>query len=661
MLLATMASRLDPIAGGRHKVWGSVALCVPPQTSTIASQLPKAVGAAIAVERVKRLRAALGVSIRPQCFERPVDDADEIWPGRQAEPPPDDSIVLCSFGDASVNHSVAQGAFNTASWAAFQNVPVPILFVCEDNDIGISVRTPTGWVEDAFRSRPQIRYIAASGLHLPQAFAAAAEAVEYVRHTRRPAFLHFHVVRLMGHAGSDVETEYRTTAELEAVEARDPLLATARLMIDAGFMNAEQVLELYESVRQRVQAAADALRGAPQLESAEDVIAPLAPLHPDAVHAEAVRPAPRDARLAAFGGEAALPETQSPRHMAVLINRGLHDLLAKYPEMLIFGEDVAAKGGVYHVTTGLTQRFGVGRVFNTLLDETSILGLSIGTAHLGLLPVPEIQYLAYLHNAIDQLRGEACSTQYFSRGQYRNPLVVRIASLAYQKGFGGHFHNDNSIAALRDIPGLIVCVPSRGDDAVSMLRTCMALAKVDGRVVVFLEPIALYMTKDLHDSGDGRWQFAYPSPDEAVPLGAGRVYAADRDDLTILTYGNGAYMSLRAARTLEREHGIAPRIVDLRWLNPLNEDFIVEQAQASGRVLVVDEGRRTGGVGEALLAILMERCGGRVQAQRVAGHDTYIPLGPAANHVLPVEADIVAAATALVPRRRTERPARARS
>jgi 2-oxoisovalerate dehydrogenase E1 component len=102
---------------------------------------------------------------------------------------------------------------------------------------------------------------------------------------------------------------------------------------------------------------------------------------------------------------------------------------------------------------------------DTLLDEQSILGLGLGAGLSGLLPVPEIQYLAYLHNAEDQLRGEAASMQFFSAGQYRNPMVVRVAGLAYQKGFGGHFHNDNAVGVLRDIPGLVVAVPSRAEDA----------------------------------------------------------------------------------------------------------------------------------------------------------------------------------------------------
>ena len=187
------------------------------------------------------------------------------------------------------------------------------------------------------------------------------------------------------------------------------------------------------------------------------------------------RVADRETRARIFGGK--LPEEEErPRHLAFRIAQGLRDLMAAHANMFVFGEDVALKGGVYHATDGLHETYGSGRVFNTILDETTILGLAQGMAQAGCLPVPEIQYLAYIHNAIDQIRGEAASLKFFSQGQFQNPMVVRVAAFAYQKGFGGHFHNDNSIGALLDIPGLILAAPSRADDAVGMLRTCAAAA-----------------------------------------------------------------------------------------------------------------------------------------------------------------------------------------
>jgi 2-oxoisovalerate dehydrogenase E1 component len=286
-------------------------------------------------------------------------------------------------------------------------------------------------------------------------------------------------------------------------------------------------------------------------------------------------------------------------------------------------------------------------VFNTLLDETMILGLAQGYANMGMLPLPEIQYLAYFHNACDQIRGEACSLQFFSNGQYRNPMVMRIASLGYQKGFGGHFHNDTSITALRDIPGLVVGCPSRGDDAAMMLRTLTALAKIDGRVCAFLEPIALYMTKDLYEAGDGLWQTTYPSPDQHIALGEERVYEPGAKDLVIFCYGNTVPMSLRAAKALEKSRGWKTRVVDLRWLQPLNEAAIARHAGDCARIVVADEGRRSAGVGEGIITAVVESGHGAKPLKRVVGVDTYTPLAGAAFLVLPSDEDIIAAAEKL--------------
>ncbi|GGD54552.1 thiamine pyrophosphate-dependent enzyme [Pseudoxanthomonas indica] len=619
--LSFAASADDPASGGRHKVWGSKPLWVLPQTSTIASHLPKALGTAVAIEQGRRLGHAL--------------------------PIPEDSIAICSFGDASSNHATAQTAFNAAAWTAYQKLPAPVLFVCEDNGIGISVKTPTDWIARNFRHRSDLDYFFADGLDLAQGYGQVQAAVEHCRGSRRPTFLHLRTTRIMGHAGTDFEIEWRPIEELVAVEATDPLLRSAAIALESGVLSRDELLALYEQVRKRCFAAAEQADRTRKIETLEEVMAPLAPYSPDKVAAEASRTAPHDKRVAAFGSEEKLPEKLPPRHLAIQINNALHDLFCKYPETLLFGEDVAQKGGVYTVTKGLQKAFKGGRVFNTLLDETMILGLAQGYANMGMLPLPEIQYLAYFHNACDQIRGEAASLQFFSNDQYRNPMVVRIAGLGYQRGFGGHFHNDNSITALRDIPGLVVGCASRGDDAATMLRTLTALAKVDGRVTAFLEPIALYMTKDLYEAGDGQWLFPYPAQEQAMTLGEGRVYNDDADDLVIFSYGNGIPMSLRAARSIEAKHGWKVRVVDLRWLVPLNEAFIAEQARSAKRILVVDEGRHSAGVGEGVITAIAEAGFGARPFQRVVGADTYTPLAGAAFLVLPGDDDIVAAADRL--------------
>lgn len=613
IMAGVCAASDEPIAGGRHKVIGRHDLAIIPQTSTIASHLPRAMGVAFAIGRAERL----GVP--------------SPW-----EP---DALAVCSFGDASANHSTSTGAINTALHCAHQRLPLPLLFVCEDNGLGISVRTPGGWIESAYGSRPHLRYEQADG-HDPVAVLGVVDELgEWVRRTRRPAFLHLRTVRFGGHAGTDVETAYRTQAEMRADSELDPILGTAAALVASGRRTPAELLVRHDAIRERVYASGLAASERPQLSSAEEVVRPLAPRRP--AHVASVA--------------AAIPSTPtgSPLTLAQAVNAALGEVLDARPQAVLFGEDVAAKGGVYGVTKGLLARVGAARVFDTLLDETSILGLAAGSAISGLLPIAEIQYLAYLHNAEDQLRGEAATLSFFSNGQYRNGMLVRIAGLGYQEGFGGHFHNDDSLTVLRDIPGVVVGVPARPDDAAGMVRTLAAAAGEDGTVGVLVEPIARYHTVDLHEKGDGGWA-ATPATDAQVPIGEARAYAAPdhvrgrrgdgSDDMTILTFGNGLFMSLRVARRLEAE-GIRLRVVDLRWIAPLPVSDIVREAEATGLVLVVDETRRSGGVSEGVIAALVD-AGFDGAVSRVASHDSFIPLGDAARLVLVSEADIEAAVRA---------------
>ncbi|MFN4356909.1 thiamine pyrophosphate-dependent enzyme [Sphingopyxis alaskensis] len=617
MLLSFAASSEDPISGGRHKVIGSKPLAIPPQTSTIASHLPKAVGAAFSIGIARRL-------------------------GMTGLPLPDDAVVLASFGDASANHSTAQGAFNTAGWAAYQGSPMPLVFLCEDNGIGISTRTPAGWIEAQFRHRAGLHYIQCDGTDLAAAYKGAKEAADYARRTRRPVFLHMATVRLYGHAGSDVQGAYLPKALIEADEARDPLLKGAALMIEQGWMSAADVADAYQEIGATLARQAEAAIRRPKITTAAAVMASLIP--PKRAIARANSPSD-DERKAMFGND--WGQMDKPMHMARLLSWALADLMLAHREIVVAGEDVGPKGGVYNVTAKLHQRFGSARVINTLLDEQAILGLAIGMAHNGFVPMPEIQFLAYVHNAEDQIRGEAATLSFFSNGQYTNPMVIRIAGLGYQKGFGGHFHNDNSLAVFRDIPGIILAVPSNGRDAVQMLRECVRLAREEQRVVVFVEPIALYMTRDLHEEGDGLWTSIYEAPGEGTPIRLGDVGVhGDGNDLAIVTYGNGYYLS-RQAEKLLAEDGVKARVIDLRWLGPVDTDKLVTAVGGAKRILIVDECRITGSQSEALMALFVEQTPDKIIA-RIAADDSFIPLGRAATLTLPSREGIIAAARELL-------------
>ena len=208
VLLGMAAAADEPIAGGRHKVFGHHDLAVIPQTSTIASHPPRAVGVAFAIERAREL------------------DVDCAWPL--------DAIVVCSFGDASLNHATAQSALNTAAHFAYQGQPLPILFVCEDNGIGISVPTPEAWVEQSLHGRPELAIERVDGDDPAAVFARAQELAAWVREHRHPAVLHLRTVRYLSHAGADLETAYRSGAEIRADYERDPLLATGRWLAAGG-------------------------------------------------------------------------------------------------------------------------------------------------------------------------------------------------------------------------------------------------------------------------------------------------------------------------------------------------------------------------------------------------------------------------------------------
>ncbi|XQW84493.1 thiamine pyrophosphate-dependent enzyme [Thalassotalea piscium] len=622
MLLSFAAAKEDPISGGRHKVLGSKSLFIPPQTSTIASHLPKAMGTAFSIDLAKRL-----------AFE-----------GELAN----DSIIVCSFGDASQNHSTAQGAINSAAWASFQSIPMPIVFVCEDNGIGISTSTPTGWVEANYKNRAGLVYLTCDGLNLLDTYQTTLKAAEIARTKRCPVFLHIKLIRLLGHAGSDAEFVYRKQAEIDAIEQQDPLLHSAAILLEHHILDQQSIIDIYQKAAIRIEQIAERVVTKPRLTSADEVMASLVPAGGDAAMAKNRNHLSEKERLVYFSHEK--HNVTKKQHLAKLINWTLIDLMAEHNDIVMLGEDIARKGGVYNVTAKLHERFGQNRVLNTLLDEQSILGGAIGLAHNGFLPIPEIQFLAYVHNAEDQIRGEAATLSFFSNQQYSNPMVIRIAGLAYQKGFGGHFHNDNSFAVFRDIPSIVLACPSNGKDAVEMLRTSVKLAKEQKKVVVFLEPIALYMTKDLHEEGDGLWTFAYAEPElasEAATVNMQVSTYGKGKEVCILTYGNGYYLSRQAEQILANKN-IQCRVVDLRWLAPLDEQGIINEVSQCQQVLIVDECRKTGSISEALMTLLVEAKLNDKGIERICAHDSFIPLGSAAYEVLPSCQEIVDKVTEMV-------------
>jgi pyruvate dehydrogenase E1 component beta subunit len=296
--------------------------------------------------------------------------------------------------------------------------------------------------------------------------------------------------------------------------------------------------------------------------------------------------------------------------LAEAINRALACALERDPSVVVFGEDVGHLGGVFRVTDGLQKRFGPQRVFDTPLAESAIVGTAFGMALAGLRPVAELQFMGFLHKAMNQLVAEAAQIRSRTWGQASAPLVVRTA-------YGGgirtpEHHSDSLEAQLVHAPGLKVVVPSTPADAAGLL-----LAAIDDPdPVVFMEPIRLYR------SARGE----LPDALSPIPLGEA-VVRRSGSDVTLVAWGAMLPLVMQAAELVASTDGVQVTVIDLRTLSPLDLDTVAASVEATGRLVVVHEAPRTGGLGAEIVASLVERCfyALRSPPERVTGYDLVYP------------------------------------
>jgi 2-oxoisovalerate dehydrogenase E1 component beta subunit len=295
--------------------------------------------------------------------------------------------------------------------------------------------------------------------------------------------------------------------------------------------------------------------------------------------------------------------------MAKAINLSLRDALARDENVLIFGEDVGALGGVFRITDGLEKAFGEERVFDTPLAEAGIIGAAIGMALYGLKPVPEIQFQDFIFPAFDQIVNEAAKIRYRSGGQYSVPMVIRTP---YGGGIrGGHYHSQSGEAYFAHTPGLKVVIPSTPYDAKGLLIQSIR----DPDPVIFMEPKRVYRAiKEEVPEG------AY-----TVPLGKARI-AREGQDMTLITYGAMTHVCLEVAKQAEAE-GISCEVLDLRSLMPFDGEAVLKSVKKTGKAISVYEAPKTGGFGGEINAFIAENAIEYLQAPlyRVAGFDTPFP------------------------------------
>jgi pyruvate dehydrogenase E1 component beta subunit len=310
------------------------------------------------------------------------------------------------------------------------------------------------------------------------------------------------------------------------------------------------------------------------------------------------------------------------------INLALREELARDPDVLLLGEDVGLEGGVFRVTEGLQQAFGAGRIIDTPLAESGIVGVAFGLALLGLRPVAEIQFMGFLPPALDQIISHVGRIRNRSRGVYSAPLVIR---LPYGGGIHApEHHSESTEAMLVHTPGIKVVVPSTPADACGLLKSAIR----DPDPVLFLEPKRIYRAVR-EEVAEGM---------EPIPLGRARQVRSGRD-LTIIAWGAMVREAQKAAETLAAE-GVDAEIIDPRTLSPLDTGAILASVRRTGRCLVVHEAPRTCGLGAEISALVMEEALLQLKAPvaRVTGFDTVMPLPKGEHFYLPDAGRIVRAA-----------------
>jgi 2-oxoisovalerate dehydrogenase E1 component len=613
--LSAVGAEADPNSHGRQMPshWGHKKLNIVSQSSPTGTQFLQAVGCAEA-----SYRAAL------------LDSIKERVAGFKG-----DEVVYCSTGDGTTSEGEFWEALNTAC-----NLKLPVLFLVEDNGYAISVpvevQTPGGDVSALLTGFPGLYIQKCDGTDPVESLETLRRAVGYCRERRGPALVHAKVIRPYSHSLSDDEKLYRPDEERTSDAERDPVKRFGALLVEEGLVTQDELQRIKDEVDREVNEAADLALASPQPapETAEDFV-----FSPD------VDPTAKE-----FDNEAELGAQLSGNAgtMVDLINRCMHEEMARDPGIVVFGEDVAdvsreehldkvkGKGGVFKVTANLQRKFGSARVFNSPLAEANIVGRAIGMATRGLKPVVEIQFFDYIWPAYHQIRNELALMRWRSGGDWKCPVVIRCPVGGYLKG-GAVYHSQSGDTIFTHVPGLRVVYPSNALDANGLLRTAI---RCD-------DPVLFLEHKHLYRQAYNKSQ--YPPDGFLIPFGKART-AREGADVSIITYGALVQRSLVAAKQAEQQQGISVEVIDLRTLVPYDWEAIARTARKTNRVIVAHEDTRSFGYGAEIAARVSDELFEYLDApvRRVAARDTFVAYAPQVEDaILPQAEDVYRAITEL--------------
>ncbi|HYW94577.1 MAG TPA: thiamine pyrophosphate-dependent enzyme [Bacteroidales bacterium] len=530
-------------------------------------------------------------------------------------------IAIDSQGESSVSEGYVYEAINGAS-----NEQLPVLFVIQDNGYGISVpkadQTANRKVANNFSGFKNLEIFHCNGKDVFDSMNVMTQARDFIREHGYPAIVQANCVRIHSHSNSDRHELYRDDYEMNYVQQYDPLAKYRRLLIRYNRFSEDELSAIEAEMKDTVKKAHKVALSSPDPDPASifDFVVP-----------EPVKTEKYPEGLHNFDGE--------NMKLIEALNTTLKAEFHHNPDTFLWGQDIANKdkGGIFNVSKGMQQEFGKERVFNAPIAEDYIVGTANGMSRFNdklRIVVEGAEFADYFWPAMEQLV-DTSHDYWRSDGKFSPNITIRLASGGYIGG--GLYHSQTIEGSLTTLPGLRVVYPSFADDAAGLLRSAIR----SRGITMFLEPKALYNSP----------KAATPVPDDfEVPFGKARI-RREGSDISMITYGNTTHMCLEAAEKLAEESGVNTEVIDLRSLNPLDEEAILKTVRKTGKVMVVHEDKVFGGFGGEVASLINEKAFEYLDGPVKRIGATFTPVGfnrILEKAILPNTVKILAAARELI-------------
>jgi 2-oxoisovalerate dehydrogenase E1 component len=508
------------------------------------------------------------------------------------------AVAISSQGESSTSEGYVYEAINGAS-----NEKLPVIFVFQDNNYGISVhkrdQTANWRAADNFRGFKNLRIIHCDGKNVFDSMNAMTEARKHAIENNEPVIVHATTIRIHSHSNSDKHELYRDENERHCARINDPFDRYRKTLVISGRVSEEELDEIDKKVKEEVSKAHKKALAAPDPDPASifDFVIPEAypaSKYPEGIHDQ---------------------KTGEKLKLIQALNSTLKAEFRHNPDTFMWGQDIAnkEKGGIFNVSKGLQQEFGIERIFNGPIAEDYIVGTANGMSRFDKklrIVIEGAEFADYFWPAMEQFV-ELTHDYWRSNGAFAPNVTVRLASGGYIGG--GLYHSQTIEGSLATFPGIRIVYPSFADDAAGLLRTSI---RSEGPTM-FLEPKALY-NDPLSET--------YVPDDFEVPFGKARIRREGKD-LSIITYGNTTHMSLAVAERIASETGKSVEVLDLRSIIPLDKEAVLASVRKTNRALVVHEDKVFGGFGGEIAAMITEEAFASLDAPVKRVGSTFTPVG----------------------------------